>query len=95
MPKSKPKEAHLVPTLKARWFCKVLIVKCFPECAEGPYQDSPFPPEIGTRCEGTFEWKARLANAESSVCAPWRGKTCAVRPVLAGVVHVVLGNYFR
>ena len=40
MPKTKSKEAYLVPAPKARWFCKVLAVKCFLECAEGPYHST-------------------------------------------------------
>ena len=38
MPKIKPKEAYLVPAPKARLYPKVLIAKCLPGGAEGPYQ---------------------------------------------------------
>ena len=71
MPKNKSKEAYLVPAPKARLYRKVLIAKCLPGCAEGPYQGQPLSPRecfkkvLGTRLEGTFECKACLENADS------------------------------
>ena len=44
MPKNKPKEAYLVPAPKARLYPKVLIAKCLPGGAEGPYQGQPLSP---------------------------------------------------
>ena len=70
MPKNKSKEACRVPPPKARLYRKVLIEKCLPGCAEGPYQGPPLFPRkcfknvLGTRLEGTFECKACLENAE-------------------------------
>ena len=71
MPNNKSKEARLVPAPKARLYRKVLVAKCLPGGAEGPYQGQPLSPRkcfknvLGTRSEGTFERKARLENAES------------------------------
>ena len=68
---NKFKEAYLVPTPKARWYCKVLTVKCFPGCAEGLCRQQLLSPQknglnnvLGIRWEGTFEWKVRLENEE-------------------------------
>ena len=61
MPKSKSKEAYLVPASKARRYCKVLAVKCFSGCALVLCQGQPHvPSEIvkdvpGTRWGDTFE----------------------------------------
>ena len=72
MPKNKPKEAYLVPAPKARLHPKVIIAKCLPGGAEGPYQGQPLSPQkrfknvLGTRLEGTFECKARLENPVQS-----------------------------
>ena len=44
MPKNKSKEAYLVPVPKACRYCKVLVVKCFAGCAEGPCQGQPHLP---------------------------------------------------
>ena len=71
MPQNKSKEARLVPAPTARLYRKVLVAKCLPRGAEGPYQGQPLSPRkclkkvLGTRLEGTFECKARLENADS------------------------------
>ena len=41
---NKSKEEYLVPAPKARLYRKVLIEKCLPGCAEGPYQGQPLVP---------------------------------------------------
>ena len=69
MPKNKPKEAYLVPAPKARLYPKVLIAKCLPGGAEGPYQGQPLSPRKNfkkrtwtTRLEGTFECKGTFGK---------------------------------
>ena len=74
MPKNKSKEASLVPALKARLYRQVLVAKCLPGGAEGPYQ-AISPPKmlyiLGTRLEGTFGTfgKCRLNSAWRISCA--------------------------
>ena len=44
MPQNKPREVYLVPDTKPRLYPKVLIAKCLPAGAEGPYQGQPLSP---------------------------------------------------
>ena len=61
MPKNKPKEAYLVPAPKARLYPKVLIAKCLPGGAEGPYQGQPLSPRKVLKTYLVPGWKARLS----------------------------------
>ena len=62
MLKNKSKEAYLVPAPKARLCRKVLVAKCLPGCAEGPYQGQPLPLENALKTYLVPGWKARLSR---------------------------------
>ena len=69
-PKISPKKRTWYQPRRHVLYPKVLIAKCLPGGAEGPYQGQPLSPRksfknvLGTRLEGTFECKARLENAD-------------------------------
>ena len=59
MLKNKSKEAYLAPAPKARLYRKVLVAKCHPGCAEGPYQGQLLsPPEYALKAYFVPGWKA-------------------------------------
>ena len=74
MPKNNFKEACPVPAPKARWYCKLLAVKCFPGCARGQYLGQPLSPQkwfenlvpgAKARLSGRHVWKMQIFGSDA------------------------------